>query len=181
MRLLYGLLVGIAMGMLLSRVGASSPRMILSNLRLQNLTIIKFMALTIAVGTLGVYVLAQGLGLPIHLDIKPTYLLGVLAGGLIFGVGFAVAGYCPGTCVVGIGEGRKDAWFALGGGVVGALLFTLAYSWLAPVFVDRFNYGKITLADVAHVPAAAAAIALALVIFVVIRWLPDRRSAEPGH
>ena len=176
MRLLYGLLVGIAMGMLLSRVGASSPRMILSNLRLQNLTIIKFMALTIAVGTLAVYGLAQSLGLPLHLDIKPTYLLGVLAGGLVFGVGFAVAGYCPGTCVVGIGEGRKDAWFAFGGGVVGALLFTIVYRWLAPVFVERFNYGKITLADVAHIPTTVAAVGLAMVIFVVLKLLPDRRG-----
>ena len=177
MRLLYGLLVGVAMGMLLSRVGASSPRMIVSNLRLQDLTIIKFMALTIAVGTLAVYVLAQGLGLPLHLDIKPTYLLGVLVGGLIFGVGFAVAGYCPGTCVVGIGEGRKDAWFALGGGIVGALLFTIVYRWLAPIFIERFNYGKITLADVAHIPTAAAAVGLAIIIFAVLRMLPDRRGA----
>ncbi len=50
MTLVYGLLVGVIMGVLLQRVQASSPLMIVKNLRFENLTIIKFMALTIAVG-----------------------------------------------------------------------------------------------------------------------------------
>ena len=57
MPLVYALLVGIAMGALIQRVGASSPTMILAALRLENLTIIKFMATTIAVGMIGVYLL----------------------------------------------------------------------------------------------------------------------------
>ena len=126
MPLLYGLGVGIAMGWLLQRVGASSPSMIASALRLQNITVIKFMALTIAVGTVMVYSL--NFFIPMHFDIKPAYVIGTLVGGLIFGVGFAVGGYCPGSCVVGAGEGRKDALFAIGGGIVGALLFTTLYA-----------------------------------------------------
>ena len=90
MNLIYGLFVGIVMGALIQRVGASSPRMILASLRLQNLTIIKFMATTIAVGAVLVYVLS--LWVPMHFDIKPTYVIGVGLGGLIFGVGFAIAG-----------------------------------------------------------------------------------------
>src|SRR5690606_5280372 len=131
---LFGLLVGIAMGFLIQRVRASSPAMIVQNLRLENLSIIKFMATTIAVGMITVYTLNLFIPDLLHFDIKPTYLVGVLAGGLIFGVGFGLGGYCPGTCVVGIGEGRRDAWFALAGGVVGALAFTLAYDALiAPI------------------------------------------------
>jgi len=126
MPLVYGLLVGIVMGALIQRVGASSPRMILASLRLENLTIIKFMATTIAVGAVLVY--ALNLWMPMHFDIKPTYVLGVGVGGLIFGVGFALAGYCPGTCVVGLAEGRRDALVALLGGITGAALFALVYS-----------------------------------------------------
>ena len=55
MTLIYALFVGIVMGALIQRVGASSPRMILASLRLKDLTIIKFMATTIAVGTVLVY------------------------------------------------------------------------------------------------------------------------------
>ena len=129
---LYALLVGLAMGALIQRVGASSPGLIARNLRLENLSIIKFMATTIGVGTVVVYL--AGLWVPMHLDIKPAYVLGVLAGGIVFGVGFAVGGYCPGSCIVGLGEGRKDALLAVVRGVFGALVFTLVYdSLLAPL------------------------------------------------
>jgi len=175
MTLAYGLLAGIAMGWLLQRIRASSPRVILGTLRLQDLTIIKFMATTIAVGAVGVYLLGA-LGMPIKLDVKPTYVLGVLAGGVIFGVGFALSGYCPGTCVVGAGEGRRDALATLGGGVAGALLFTLLYRWVEPALVKPLSYGKITLADLLHAPPLAVALGLALLIVVVVTLLPTRRG-----
>lgn len=172
MDLLYGLLIGIGMGALIQRVRASSPAMIASNLRLEHLAIIKFMALTIAVGAVGAAVL--GLFVPMHVDIKPTYVLGVLGGGLIFGVGFALAGYCPGTCVVGAAEGRKDAVFTLLGGLVGAFAFTLAYPLLAPLLVAPLNFGKLTLPEVFHAPALAVAAGLSLLLLAVVTLVPTR-------
>ena len=172
MELLYGLLVGIGMGALIQRVRASSPAMIASNLRLENLSIIKFMALTIAVGTVGAYLLS--VFVPMHFAIKPTYVLGVLGGGLIFGIGFALAGYCPGTCVVGAAEGRKDALFTVLGGVVGAGAFTAAYPLIEALFIKPLNFGKITLADVFHAPALVVAIGLALVLLAVVTLVPTR-------
>ncbi len=170
----YGLLVGIAMGALIQRVRASSPAVILQNLRLENLGIIKFMATTIAVGMITVYTLALFIPEVLHFDIKPTYLVGVLAGGLIFGVGFGLGGYCPGTCVVGIGEGRRDAWFALGGGVVGALVFTLVYESLIAPIVKMMDFGRITVQDVLHVPAIAAALVIGVLFLVVVKVLPTQ-------
>lgn len=168
----YGLLVGIAMGFLIQRVRASSPAMILRNLRLENLSIIKFMAMTIAVGMLAVYTLNLFVPNLLHFDIKPTYLVGVLVGGLIFGIGFGLGGYCPGTCVVGIGEGRRDAWFALAGGVVGALVFTLVYATAIKPIVELMDFGRITLQDVLHIPAIVAALGVATLFFVVLKMLP---------
>jgi uncharacterized membrane protein YedE/YeeE len=172
MELLFGLLAGIAMGALISRVRASSPAMIASNLRLENLSVIKFMALAIAVGAVGAY--ALNMIWPMHFAIKPTYVLGVLGGGLIFGVGFALAGYCPGTCVVGAAEGRKDALFTLLGGLVGALAFTVAYPALEALLIKPLNFGPITMADVLHAPAVAVAAGLALVLLAVVLILPTR-------
>ena len=174
MTLLYGLLVGVAMGALIQRVGASSPGLIARNLRLQDLSIIKFMATTIAVGTVGVYLLGA-LGVPMHLDVKPTYVLGVLAGGLVFGVGFAVGGYCPGTCVVGAGEGRRDALWAILGGLAGALAFTLAYRVLDPLLVQPLSYGRVTLASASGLPPAVVAVALAAVLLTLVTLLPTVR------
>lgn len=180
MSLIFGLLVGIGMGVLLQRMGASDPGLIARNLRLKDFTIIKFMALTIGIGTVGIYILARLLDIPLNLDIKPTYVAGVLVGGLIFGVGFAVAGYCPGTCVVGAAEGRKDAWFTVGGGVVGALLFTVLYRAIEPVLIRPWNFGKITLADIFGVPTAVVAAALAAVILAVVILLPDQIRGGSG-
>ena len=178
MTLLYALLVGVAMGALIQRVGASSPRMILASLRLENLSIIKFLATTIAVGTVMVYLL--GLWMPMHLDIKPTYVIGVVVGGLIFGTGFALGGYCPGTCVVGLGEGRRDAIAALLGGITGALVFTLAYSAIRGTLIAPLDYGKVTLASLLHLPAVVVAVLLAAVLLTAVTLLPTERRPLDG-
>lgn len=176
MTLLYALSVGIAMGALLQRVGASSPSMILRSLRLEDLTVIRFMATTIAVATVATY--GASYFLPMHFDIKPTYVLGVAGGGLLFGVGFALAGYCPGTCVVGCGEGRKDALVALVGGLVGALAFTLVYTVLEPVLIRPLNFGKIRLSDVFPVAPFGLAVALAGVLLVVVKVVPTKNRGR---
>lgn len=172
----YALLVGIAMGALIQRVHASSPGVIARNLRLENISIIKFMAMTIGVGMILVYLL--NLVVPMHLDIKPTYVVGVLVGGLVFGVGFAVGGYCPGTCVVGAGEGRKDALWAFFGGVVGALVFTLVYTTVVAPMNKLMDLGKITLADVLHVPPVAMAVVLGALFIAVVMMLPTDFSGK---
>jgi len=174
MTLIYALFVGIVMGALIQRVGASSPRMILASLRLQDLTIIKFMATTIAVGSVLVYLMS--LWFPMHFDIKPTYVVGVGVGGLIFGAGFALAGYCPGTCVVGMAEGRRDALVALLGGIAGALIFTLVYTLIEAPLIKPLNFGKITLADVLHVPAMIVAVGLAAVFLTAVSLMPTIRN-----
>lgn len=166
------ILIGIAMGFFIQRVRASSPAMITKNLRLENLSIIKFMALTIAVGMMVTYAISTFAPQILHLDVKPAYVVGVLLGGLVFGVGFGVGGYCPGTCVVGIGEGRRDAIVAILGGVVGALVFTLVYTTLIDPIVKIANLGKITLADVLQVNPFALALVVGAIFLLVIKLLP---------
>jgi hypothetical protein len=168
------ILIGVAMGFFIQRVRASSPGMIASNLRLENISVIKFMALTMAVGMVVVYGLSLVIPELLHLDVKPAYVVGVLLGGLVFGVGFALSGYCPGTCVVGIGEGRKDAIVAIVGGVVGALAFTLVYTTLIAPIVGIANLGKITLADVLHLPSIVVALIVGAIFVAVVKFLPTQ-------
>jgi uncharacterized membrane protein YedE/YeeE len=169
---LYALLIGVAMGVLIQRVRASSPGMILANLRLENLAIIKFMATTIAVGMIAIYLLDLVIPSAMHFDVKPAYVIGVALGGLIFGVGFAVGGYCPGTCVVGAGEGRKDAFVAIGGGVVGALLFTLLYNVLLDPIIKPMDLGKVRLQDYIHIPTIVLAILVGGLMLALVKFLP---------
>jgi uncharacterized membrane protein YedE/YeeE len=164
---LYAILIGVAMGALIQRVGASSPRVILQNLRLENLSIIKFMSYVVDAAVPGV----------MHWDVKPTYVLGVALGGLIFGVGFALGGYCPGTCVVGLGEGRKDAVVAIVGGIVGALVFTLVYTMILDPLIKPMDLGKVRIQDYVALPPIAIALVLGGGMLALMRALPT----NPGR
>ena len=142
MTLFIGFLIGCAFGAILYLGGASSYRRILGTLLLKDMAIIKLMMTAIGVGSLGIYLLDMG-GLA-NMSIKPAYVWGVLVGGIIFGIGWAVSGYCPGTCVVGASEGKKDAIFTVLGGFAGAFVFSLAYPLLESWLIEPANFGKIT-------------------------------------
>ncbi|MDO7636035.1 MAG: YeeE/YedE family protein, partial [Porticoccaceae bacterium] len=143
MTLIIGFLIGCAFGAILFLGGASSYRKILGTLLLKDMTIIKLMMTAIGVGTLGIYLLDQG-GLA-HMSIKPAYIWGIVAGGAIFGTGWAISGYCPGTCLVGTAEGKFDAVATLIGGLVGALIFAWAFPMLDELLLQNANFGKITI------------------------------------
>ena len=143
MLLLTGFLIGCAFGAILFLGGASSYRRIMGTLLLKDMWIIKLMATAIGVGTLGIYLLDLG-GLA-NMSIKPAYIGGVAIGGLIFGIGWAVSGYCPGNCVVGSAEGKSDAIFTVLGGLLGAFIFSLVYPAIETSLIEPANFGKVTL------------------------------------
>jgi len=142
MTLLIGFLIGCAFGAILYMGGASSYRRILGTLLLKDMAIIKLMMTAIGVGSLGIYLLDMG-GLA-NMSIKPAYVWGVAVGGIIFGIGWAISGYCPGTCIVGASEGKKDAVFTILGALTGAFLFSLAYPALESWLIEPANFGKVT-------------------------------------
>lgn len=171
--LVLGFLIGCAFGAILFLSGATSYRRILGTLRLKDMWIIKLMATAIGVGTLGVYLLDLG-GLA-HMSIKPAYLWGVALGGIIFGVGWAISGFCPGTCVVAAAEGKKDAMFTVLGAFVGAFLFALVFPFIESGLINRANFGSITLEDVLGFSGIYIAVALSLVLLALAFFvLKDR-------
>lgn len=173
MTLLIGFLIGCAFGAILYLGGATSYRRILGTLLLRDMWIIKLMMTAIGVGSLGIYLLDMG-GLA-HLSVKPAYLWGIAAGGAIFGVGWALAGYCPGTCVVGSAEGKKDALFTLLGALVGALLFSLAFPYLEASLIIPANFGEVTLESLLGISGIYLAIPFsALLLFLAFFVLKDR-------
>ena len=175
--LFAGLLVGIAFGAILQRSGASSYTMIVNMLRLKDLTIMKFLFLAIAVGSVGMYTV-DGLGTA-HIGVAPFYPLGILAGGLVFGVGWALAGYCPGTALVAMAQGKADAAITVLGGLAGAITLALTWDWIKPILVDPLNYGSRSLADLIKAPPLLAAISMAAVILIIVLYL-DRLPGRGG-
>jgi len=170
MKLVMGLATGIAFGAILQLGGASSYRKIIGTLLLKDMDIIKLILTGIAVGTVGIY--ALDLVDMANLDIKPTYVVGIAIAGLIFGVGFAVAGYCPGTCVVAAAEGKTDAIATVLGGLAGALLFSIVYPAIGGLMAVT-NYGEITFASAFGVNGLWLAVPfsaiLLLLVFVVLK------------
>ena len=52
-------------------------------------------------------------------DIKPFYAGGIMVGGVIFGAGMAILGYCPGTLPISLGRGSLDTLIGVIGGFAG--------------------------------------------------------------
>ena len=107
----------------------------------------------------------------------------MLLDGLIFGVGFPVSGYCPGTCVVGAGDGRRDALFVIAGGLVGAVAFTFAYPAMKSAFITPWNLGAVTLPSVLGLPSLVVAGVVAVMFIGIVIVLPTvrRRDIPPSE
>ncbi len=144
--LIYGLITGILFGFLLQKGRVIRYDKQLGALRLIDMTIVKFMLTTILVSMVGVYLL-KDFGL-VKLSIKPTILGGVVLGGLIFGVGWGLLGYCPGTSAGALGEGRWDALWGILGMLIGAAVYAEVYPIMKQTVLTWGNYGKITLPQV---------------------------------
>ncbi len=163
--LILGLLIGMAFGAVLQLGGASSYHKIMGALLLKDMAIIKLILMAIAVGSVGIY--ALDLVDMANMSIKPTYIAGIIVAGLIFGVGFAVAGYCPGTCVVASAEGKTDAIVTVLGGLFGALVYSLVYPFISGL-LGVANYGKITLPSLIGVDGIWIAIPFSAILFLLM-------------
>jgi len=144
MDLFYGLFTGILFGFLLQRGRVLRYDKQLGALRLQDMTIIKFMLSAVLVGMVGIY-LFHDLGMISKMDIKTASIGGNVFGGLIFGVGWALLGYCPGTQIGAIGEGRWDAIWGILGMITGGAIYAEAYPFLKKTVLTWGDFGKITL------------------------------------
>jgi len=168
-QLALGLLTGFAFGFLLQKGRVAKYQTILGQLLLKDWTVLKVMLTAIVVGSVGVYALvAFGAA---RLDVWPLQIGGVLLGGVLFGIGLAVFGYCPGTGLAGGGEGSRDAMVGVLGMLTGAGIFVVAYPWLDPVIKGFGDLGKVTVPDVLGVPpwaVIAALAAVAALVFVLV-------------
>lgn len=141
--LIEGLVTGIIFGFFLQRARVDRYDVQVGAMLLEDMTIFKFMLPAIFVGIIGVYTL-NGLGMA-ELHVKPTIIALNVIGGLLFGIGWAIFGLCPGTAGGALGEGHWDALFGIVGMFVGAALFAWAYPTVNMYLLDVGDLGRVTL------------------------------------
>ena len=180
MTIIYAILLGTAFGFVLEKSGAANPKRVIDMFLLKDFHLMKTFLFAIATGCFLLYALMFFEFFPAsHLNIKPNHL-GVALGGGILGLGWAIAGYCPGTGLAAVGAGRKDGLFFILGACLGAFLYMLSYALFAdtslfnPILAD-----KVTLADGYHapvsgLPAELRALGIAgyiSAIMMILAWL----------
>ena len=143
MEQILGLITGIFFGFLLQKGEVLRFEKQVGFMLLKDMTIIKFMFSAVLVGMVGIYGL-HSIGF-ISLSIKATHVAAIIVGGLLFGIGWAIAGYCPGTSVGALAEGRLHAFWAILGMLTGAALYAEVYPALKSNLLAWGSYGKITL------------------------------------
>jgi uncharacterized membrane protein YedE/YeeE len=170
--LMYGLITGLLFGFFLQRGQVLRYDKQLGALRLLDMTIVKFMITSVLTAMVGVYLL-HDLGLA-KLSVKATVLGGNIIGGLIFGVGWGLFGYCPGTAMGAVGEGRWDAAWGLAGMLVGAGLFAEAYPFLQQTVLTWGSLGKLTLPQLLGVNHWAVIPAMILGALGLFAWFEKK-------
>jgi uncharacterized membrane protein YedE/YeeE len=170
--LLTGAVTGIIFGILLQKAQVIRYDRQLGALRLQDMTIVKFMLSTILVAMVGIYLLFD-FGL-IKLSIKPLILGGNILGGLIFGLGWGIVGYCPATAMGALGEGRYDSIFALLGMLLGAGFYAEMYPLMKETVLTWGDFGKITLATASGINHWIIIIILTAIFILLFRWFEKK-------
>jgi uncharacterized protein len=165
-QLALGLLFGIVFGFLLQKGGVGKYEVLIGMLLLRDFTVLKVMLTAVVVGMIGIYALhAAGM---VKLHIKPTRYGANVLGGLLFGVGFGLAAYCPGTSATAIGQGNYDALAVILGLIAGSYLFAEASGWIARTISPWGERGELTLADLLHARPAICVPIMAAVLVLVL-------------
>ncbi len=180
-----GILIGFGIGAAAQLWGIANPESIIRLCRWRDRLFVGCVTVGGAVAVLvlfGVY--ALGIAEP-HFGLKSFYIWGILVGGIFFGVGMAASGYFPGSEWMALGEGRRDALFAVPAGLMGALAWTaLNETSLGQWLVNTDNYGEIfffgkTTSEVSATTMFLIAIPFAICL-LLIAWFV-KRFPESDH
>jgi uncharacterized membrane protein YedE/YeeE len=126
----FYLLMGTAFGFVLSRSGAADYDFIQGMFLFRDLQLYGIIGTAVVLTAPGLWLLKRrartATGTPLTIETKPFHS-GNAVGGLLFGIGWSIAGMCPGPILVNIGEGKLYALAAFAGALAGAALLGLVY------------------------------------------------------
>lgn len=161
-QLVLGYLMGIVFGFMLQKSGVAGYDVIMGQLLLRDFTVVKTMLAAVITGMAGVWILVAAGKARFHH--KSGSLGSILPGGILFGAGFALLGYCPGTLAAAAGQGSLDAALAgIPGMIAGAWLYSVIYPLLGRRVLKFGDLGDRSLPEVLGVhPAVLVPVSMAV-------------------
>lgn len=150
--LVFALVVGLAFGWFLERGGMGNARKLAAQFYFRDMTVFKLLFSAVLTAMLGLFWLTRvGWLEPALVYVPPTWIVPQLLGGLIFGIGFVMAGLCPGTSCVAISSGRWDGLAVLAGMLFGILTFGEAFPLVRGLY-ESTPAGTLTLPELLGMP-----------------------------
>ena len=143
----FAILMGITFGFVLERTGFTRAQHIADTFYFRNLAVPKIIGVTIITATTWFIIFAYMGWIDLNALFTPgTYVWPYVAGGLLFGLGMVMAGYCPGAAVAGLGTGKSDALVFLLGVIGGMLLYFVLYDAVSS-FANSTKFGTVKIQD----------------------------------
>lgn len=175
--LLIALIIGIGFGFFLERAGLGSAKKLSAQFYGRDLTVFKMMFTAIITAMVGLFWLNWFGFLQLELvHLTPTYVLPQVIGGLVFGLGFIIGGYCPGTSCVASSTGSIDGIYNVAGLLVGIFIFGELYIYLED-FYTKTPIGQITMVEYFDLPAGTLVFILVIVALLGF-WASEKLEAR---
>lgn len=169
-QLLLGLVMGVLFGFFLQKGGVTRYEVIIGQLLLKDFTVVKIMLTAAVTGMIGVHLL-RSFG-KAQLQPKPGSWGASVIGGLIFGVGFGVLGYCPGTGMGAVAQGSLDALVGVVIGItLGAGILAAVYPKLQRSILNKGYFGELTLPELLKVNPWFVVIPVAILLVALMSWM----------
>lgn len=145
--LLIAFLIGLGFGFALEQAGFSSSRKLAGMFYGYDTTVLKVFFTAAIVGMLGLlYFNYFGMIDMSIVYVNQYYLYSAIVGGVIMGAGFIIGGFCPGTSVAAAAIGKIDAFWFLGGSLLGILLFAETYPLWEGLYLSKY-IGPVKLSE----------------------------------
>jgi hypothetical protein len=169
LQIILGLISGIIFGFLLQKGGMTLYGTIIGQLLLTDFTVVKVMLTAVLVGMIGIYAMkAAGL---VNLHCRRGSVGATVIGGLIFGAGFALLGYCPGVAAGAVGTGALDAAVGMVGITLGAGIFARLYPRLDRLLLNRGVFPADTIPELTGIRPGIVVILVAILIIGLLYLL----------
>lgn len=145
-------LIGIGFGFFLEKAGFGSARKLVAVFYFYDMAVVKVMFTAIVTALVGLFILSSVGSLDLaELYIEPTNYRAAILGGLVFGAGFVIGGYCPGTSLTACATGRLDGLAF----IVGIFIASYAYAELLSGFdtwLAQSSQADVTLPALTGIP-----------------------------